>query len=64
MTKREIDLEKLVVENYSFEEVLNFCVTNLEPYMDTEKLSDKYVYWQILNALNAKVNGQKRTKVL
>ena len=64
MAKREINLEKLVVENYSVEEVLKFCIENLSPDMDEDKLLDKYIYWQILEALNAKINGQKRTKVL
>lgn len=64
MVRREINLEKLVLDNYTTEEVLNFCVNELTTALDEEKLADKYVYWKILEALNAKVNGQKRTKVL
>lgn len=64
MAKREINLEKLVINNYTTEEVLSFCVNELATVLDEEKLADKYVYWKILEALNAKVNGQKRTKVL
>ena len=64
MAKREIDLKKLVLNNYTTEEVLRFCVENLSSHMDAEKLSDKYVYWEILEALNHKVNGGKSTKVL
>lgn len=53
-----------MLDSYTTEEVLNFCVAELASSMDEEKLADKYVYWQILEALNAKVNGQKRAKVL
>ena len=64
MKSRDINLEKLVLDNYSTEEVLKFCVENLIPYMDIERLSDKYIYWQILEELNNRVNGQKRAKVM
>ena len=54
-TKREIKIDKLVVDNYSTEEILEECV---------RQLADKMVYWKIIEALEAKLCGQKRTKVL
>lgn len=64
MKSRDINLEKLVLDNYSTEEVLKFCVENLAPYMDIDRLFDKYIYWKILEELNNRVNGQKRAKVM
>lgn len=64
MAKREINLEKLVINNYTTEEVLSFCIDKLAFDMDEEKLGDKYIYWKILEALEAKLSGRKSTKIL
>lgn len=64
MAKREISLEKLVLNNYTTEEVLNFCVQNLSTRIDFEWQGDAKVYWEILEALNHKLNGGKSAKVL
>jgi hypothetical protein len=64
MAKREINLEKLVINNYTTEEVLSFCIDKLAFDMDEEKLGDKYIYWKILEALEVKLSGRKSTKIL
>ena len=64
MARREIDLEKLVINNYTTEEVLNFCVSKLSFDLDEDKLGDKYIYWKIIEALEAKLSGRKSTKIL
>lgn len=64
MARREIDLEKLVINNYTTEEVLSFCVSRLSFDLDEEKLGDKYIYWKIIEALEAKLSGRKSTKIL
>lgn len=64
MARREIDLEKLVINNYTTEEVLSFCVNKLSFDLDEEKLGDKYIYWKIIEALEAKLSGRKSTKIL
>jgi len=64
MAKREINLEKLVINNYTTEEVLSFCIDKLAFDMDEEKLGDKYIYWKILEALETKLSGRKSTKIL
>jgi len=64
MAKREINLEKLVINNYTTEEVLSFCIDRLAFDMDEEKLGDKYIYWKILEALETKLSGRKSTKIL
>ena len=63
-TKREIKIDKLVVDNYSTEEILEECVRQLADKMTEEDLGEKMVYWKIMEALEAKLCGQKRTKVL
>lgn len=64
MARREIDLEKLVINNYTTEEVLSFCVSKLSFDLNEEKLGDKYIYWKIIEALEAKLSGRKSTKIL
>lgn len=62
--KREIKIDKLVVDNYTLEEILTECVYQLSDKMTEEALGEKMVYWKILEALEAKLCGQKRAKVL
>lgn len=64
MARREIDLEKLVINNYTTEEVLSFCVDKLTLALDEDTLGDKYIYWKILEALETKLSGRKSTKIL
>lgn len=64
MAKREIDLTKLVINNYTTEEVLSFCVRGLGLKMTEDNLGRDYVYWEILEALEEKVCGKKSTKIL
>lgn len=64
MARREIDLEKLVINNYTTEEVLSFCVGKLAIALDEDTLGDKYIYWKILEALETKLSGRKSTKIL
>lgn len=64
MAIREIDLKKLVVSNYSTEEILSYCVYMLGGKMTEETLGDKKIYWEILEELEKKICGQKRAKIL
>lgn len=63
-TKREIKIDKLVVDNYATEEILEECVHQLSDKMTEEALGEKMIYWKIIEALESKLCGQKRTKVL
>lgn len=64
MVRREIKLEKLVVDNYTTEEILNECVRQLSGKMTEEALGEKKVYWEILVSLSDKINGRRSTKVI
>ena len=63
-TKREINIDKLVVDNYTTEEIHGECVHQLTDKMTEEALGEKMIYWKIIEALEAKLCGQRRTKVL
>ena len=64
MAKREIDLTKLVINNYTTEEILSFCVRGLASKMTEEALGSDFVYWDVLKELEEKVCGKKSTKIL
>lgn len=61
--KREINVEKLIIDNYTTEEVLAFICNGTEEYIGQidAKLD---MYLKVLRRLNDKLNGNKATKVL
>ena len=53
-----------MVNNYTIEEVLDYCVRGLNLKMTETNLGKDYIYWEILEELNKKVSGQSRVRVL